>query len=220
MALIRTDPGQTKTVIALVGVLCAAVGVTVVRIKASPTVRSVAATGTSATTSSSRDADSAQATGVFSRNAACSWYRNPFARPKVSATQPHETAVPTNVRPLIVSSPNTIPSNGPLGADGSVRIVPEAKPNLPDREESADRGNSSGTSESSADADQPGIKFTLLATVAGGGWYSALVRIGDSNLRVVDIGDVLENGFRVVSISDDRMVLTNGKETIIARRPR
>lgn len=221
MALIKTDPGQTKTVIALLGVLSVAVGVTVVRIKASPTVRSAAATGTSASVSSSQDADGARATGVFGAGSGGSWYRNPFARPKASGVEPRETVVvPAGVRPLPVSSPNIVSSNGSLSAVDSVRIVPEMQPGSFRHKETADRGNSENTPTGPPNAGQHGIKFTLLATVSDGGWYSALVRIGDSDLKVVEVGDVLGDGFRVVSISDDRLVLTNGRETIIARRPR
>jgi hypothetical protein len=61
--------------------------------------------------------------------------------------------------------------------------------------------------------------FTLLATVKSGNGYSAVIRSGDSTVRVVEVGDLLGEGFRVKKLEAGWAVLTDGRETIIARRP-
>ena len=62
-------------------------------------------------------------------------------------------------------------------------------------------------------------KFTLLATIQCGNSYSAVIKSDGKDERVVDIGDVLDCGFRVKSIDDECAVLTDGRNTIIAKRP-
>lgn len=60
--------------------------------------------------------------------------------------------------------------------------------------------------------------FVLLATVRSGNRVSAVLRIGGSDVRTVEVGDVLDGGYVVQELSPARAVLRNGKEIVIAER--
>jgi hypothetical protein len=61
--------------------------------------------------------------------------------------------------------------------------------------------------------------FTLLATVKSDRGFSAVIRAGESEVRVADVGDTLQGGFKVIDLNGDRAVLTDGRETVVAKRP-
>ena len=46
----------------------------------------------------------------------------------------------------------------------------------------------------------------------------AAVRIGDSRVKVVQVGDIVDGGFRVKQLDSGRAVLTDGTDTLTARR--
>jgi len=78
---------------------------------------------------------------------------------------------------------------------------------------------SAKTAGSAASAGQSKPAFTLLATVRGTLGYSAVIRGSASAARVVEVGDVLERGFKVTHVDSSRAVLTDGREIIVAKRP-
>ena len=61
--------------------------------------------------------------------------------------------------------------------------------------------------------------FTLLATVKDPHGYCAVIQSETSKVSVVEVGDTLD-GFRIERIGGSHAVLTDGRDTIIARRPR
>jgi hypothetical protein len=86
---------------------------------------------------------------------------------------------------------------------------------------STDPKRTKSSKRTPAQPDEPESKpaFTLLATVKGERGFSAVIRTGESDVRIVEVGDLLEGGFRVVMLESWRAVLSDGRETIVAKRP-
>ena len=71
-----------------------------------------------------------------------------------------------------------------------------------------------------AKLEEPRPIFALLATIKGANGYSAVIRTGETEVRVVEVGDTLQDGFKVKSLEESRAVLSDGRDTIVANRPR
>lgn len=215
MAFIKTDPSQTKTVVALLGVLVVALGVTAFRLKPQP-VEKAASQAQESTASST-----APNKGGPIR---LDRLRDPFERPAFAREQSigeelgdrepvdpgHRTMSRSGgsarVEPLDVGSMFTV-------TPGEDHRLAEALPRQP--------GGIHSESGSATSIQPKGPKpvFVLLATVRSNTAYSAVIRTGESAPVVVEVGDAVEGGFRVRMITADHVALSDGRETVIAKRP-
>ncbi|MCE5315391.1 MAG: hypothetical protein ABFD49_06310 [Armatimonadota bacterium] len=192
MALIKTDPSQTKTVIALLVALAAAVSVTVAR------VNHASAPPKAAAKAKTEESGRAEACVVTSLDRDPS--RNPFAKPRSIGSTLKKTARV---------------SRGTMSMSGEkIKVSPWRVDNVEImRQDAAPAATPMASEEKS-----PPV-FELMATVKGTHSYSAVMRTDGSQTRVVEVGDKMNGGFKVVKIEPDRAVLTDGKDTVSAVRP-
>ena len=61
--------------------------------------------------------------------------------------------------------------------------------------------------------------FTLLATIRSAERLYGIIKSGDSQERIVRVGDILDGGYKVKELDASHAVLTNGRDTLIAERP-
>ena len=52
-----------------------------------------------------------------------------------------------------------------------------------------------------------------------GNGLCAVIKSDKSDAKVVGLGDTLEGGYKVKELDTDQAVLSDGEETIVARRP-
>ena len=188
MAFIKTDPSQTKTVIALLVVLLSTVGVTAYRIspsdpqketvKAKTEVASKAHASVSPDTSGESNRNPFAGPAAVDRSGKTSRFSNSTKLPHMPGL--NEKIGPWNPGKISITSEKPIP----------VVINEELLP-----------------------------KFELMSTVKGPDGYCAVIRIDGSDTRVVNIGDRVTGGFKMVAISPDRAVLIKSKIKVIAARP-
>ncbi|MDH7601015.1 MAG: hypothetical protein QHI38_02600 [Armatimonadota bacterium] len=217
-ALVKTDSSQTKTVIVLVAVLVITLGVLGYRIRSrTAALQGASPAAVQASQDSTLTAKPGTGTGVDTRTQHM-LSRNPFAMPSiVRASVSGGNARRGGVQPLPVGLPQSVRSNNSWVAKDLVKVLP-----VRDAVSGSDlriQGEDQQLPAQVQKVDSGSVKYVLLATVTSDHGCSALIQSPDSVVRAVDIGDVLENGFRVVSVSRDEAVLTNGKQTIVARRP-
>ncbi len=204
MALVKVDPNQTKTVVALVIVLAAAVAFTFVRVSSSQQAVPAAA--------EAAPVESQPAQAARTGTVAYDHTRDPFKKPagvaaaQSDASESEADACGTSVSLSEVSAdtqqnPYQL-SIGPIPAAG----VPSG--GAPPKDEGVGPR---------ARKDSP--EFTLLATVKNSRGYCAVIRSEASRVSVVEVGDTLD-GFEVMRISGSHAVLTDGRDTVIAQRPR
>jgi len=189
MAFIKTDPSQTKTVIVLLVVLLSTVGVTVYRVSPSSSPEETAKAKIKAT-GKAQATVSPETTGESDRN--------PFAGPVDVDISEQESSISSSVK--LPHMPDMNEKIGPWNP-GNISITPE-------KSEIAYAAN-----------EEPLPKFELMSTVKGPDGYCAVIRIDGSDIRVVNIGDRVKGGFKMVAINPDRAVLINGKTKTIAVRP-
>ena len=68
-------------------------------------------------------------------------------------------------------------------------------------------------------SQQPLSAYTLLTTVKGADGLSAVIKKNESEVKVVQIGDTLSDGYLIKEIEETRVIITNGRNTIIATKP-
>ena len=211
MVAIKNDPSQTKSAAILIGALVVVIGVTVVRMKPAPGAQAPA----QAQQVSARAAPVKASVERF-----CPRERNPFEKP---AGLPAAGAVDDSVGnegklPASISVGGDRGSDSQSGAKATIkpldptavfRIKPEKKP-----------ATAKPSTKDNYDAQRAKPEFTLLATARSGDSYSAVIRTGQSGARVVEVGDVLDGGFKVLMIDGDRAALSDGRQMIVAKRPR
>jgi hypothetical protein len=205
MALIKVDPSQTKTAVALVGVLAVAIGVTVVRLK--PQAATQAAAG-------AQQGQAQSAPPRITLDRAPSRLRNPFERP---ANLP---APPADDDDMLSAGPRPESfraDRGPWTPGGYATIEPLGPAPVPGFKATQKPARKQAPADPDLAPASP--VFALLATVKSDRGFSAVIRTGQANVRVVEEGDTLEGGFKVISLNDDRAVLTDGRETVVAKRP-
>jgi hypothetical protein len=222
MALIRTDPNQTKTVVVLLCILVMAIGVTVLRLKPTP----VAQTSSVKQGEQKQNVPANRSTTTLCSNLS----RNPFERPKnfLPATL---GSIPESIDGLSRDLPQVVRLPNPWRSSGTVRVEPfdvggiskfDALPSR--RFNNIPNIDSKETDKLSViNNDRPNVEtrptFTLLATVKSPDGFSAVISINGAETRVVEVGDVLEGGFRVKMLTEDHALLSDGRENAIARRP-
>ena len=205
MALIRTDPSQTRTVVVLLVVLAAAVVFVFMRVSSRGQVRPADTTEPTA-----NEPTSTASAGSTTYDAS----RNPFKRPAILKTAMERVTESLSRESASPSISRTGPGTGfwrdnSAGLDpmdfGSVFRTP-ARPSVVPAEMPT--------------VEKPRPEFALLATVKSTEGWCAVIKSADSRPRVVEVGDIVEGGFKVRRVEIDRAVLTDGREIIIAKRPR
>ncbi|MCE5321924.1 hypothetical protein LLG46_01255 [bacterium] len=201
MAFIKTDPSQTKTVIALLVILVAAIGITAFRVshKAPPPPVEKA----QAQVQTANRAQAAVAPYIERETS-----RNPFARPMYIASAKQGVSIVDRN-----SSGRVLPANikmNPWRADGvefgHEKIAP------------MDVTQKRTTSVQIEAAKEPVPVFELMATISGPKGSSAVIKTDHSQSQVVDMGDRVTGGYKVVAIEPDHVILTDGRNTLFARR--
>ena len=67
---------------------------------------------------------------------------------------------------------------------------------------------------------KPKPQFTLIATIGSEDGLSGIIRSGDGEVTIVEVGDTLEEDFTVTKLDASHAILTDGRDTIIAETPR
>lgn len=205
--MIKHDPNQSKTVIALIVILVAAIGVTIWRIIPRDEPIPVA-TPTEA---------SARVTPATVSSAPCTLTRDPFDRPSTA-----RTALKPDAESAIDASITENPWKS--RAVAAIRMQQEAMmaaesaspptPVLPP-------GSGEVEVTQAVDKPKPASKprFELLGTVRSGQVYSAIIKSDTSEPVLVEVGDKIGGRYKVVRIESDHAVLFDGKEKTVAKRP-
>lgn len=193
MGVIKVDPKQNKVAAALIIILIAAVSITIMRIMpAQPKVAK--------TTAESSSTES----GIEPRvEFGLHLDHNPFMRPAA----------------LIVTSESIQESDEQDTVDepknmGLPPWMPAGSQLIAEKEQSA----SQHPEQSGVQAEKMLPSLTLLATVRGSGGLFAIIKIGDSETKTIGVGEALVDGFKLQELDNEHAVLTNGRDTIIAKR--
>ena len=198
--MLTVDPSQKKVVWILMAVLIGAVCVTAIRMK--PASQAGPATNAAAT---SPVASTEGRVEVQVQNLS----RNPFMAPEVYAT----TQARSNAAEMRLPMPGAAPKGGPdKSAIGPLPAVQPIAVKMP-------KSTQSTGSQQGNDPNQAAPAFALLATIQSCGGLSAVIKSSDSTVRVVNVGDTLEGGYKVRALQPGRAVLSNGKDTIVVSKP-
>lgn len=195
MRIVQVLPEQKRIAAALVLVALAAAGFAVWRCRHTPTVRAMS--------------------------------RAAQAVPKSASPGPIVTELPTGPARNPFKKPAWALTNAGAGAasSASVRLPgPTGIPELPFPPmmvrpiglEQNPTATGTGATPANDEAAQP--EFVLLTTARNSNRFCAAIRIGDSRAKIVQVGDIIGDGFKVKEITPDYVVLTNGPDTRIARR--
>jgi len=200
--MIKTDPSQTKTVIALLVVLAGAVAATVLRIHPDSAQRAVANAPGSAVAAVKEDP-----APRVTVNAGPT-VRNPFRKPKaVSGRLSREAARGETLATNRVGESAVGASDEKFGL-GRVGPMPLGAV-----------GETRPSAQDTTNSEENKPQFVLLATVSGPNGLTAVIRIGESTTRVVGVGDTLDGRYKVAKLEAGRAVLKNGSDVIEVRRP-
>jgi len=208
MAIVETQANQTKITVILVVVLLSTVGITLFRIK--PDKRAAAPSEEKCANSASVEAGSLKPVDLLSS-------RNPFLAPdsllETEEQQMEDAAVLDEDRFRQISRANTQGPRHTQNSNATDTLSSTLPFFFPQPQKSI--------SESPRTLPKPPPpNFTLLATVSDGQGFSAVIKTSESSPRVVEVGDRLESGYIVKSVEPTRVVLTDGSDIAIARRPR
>lgn len=231
--MLQVDPSQKKAVVALLVVLVGAVAFLLVRLlpgSRAPQASAQAAQPAAKTTP-------ACAVGEVRVGPA----RNPFHRPDGAAPLACVAEDPDSLVQLTANGrtegvaesfdvrPMPVPTFGAIEQPGSGDAArpARAKTGKPDPRLLAGMvlggtGNPAEPNEAEQHSkdEAPRPSFKLLATIKSGGVYSAVLRVGDAQTRVVEVGDIIDGRFKVARIQENLAVLLDGRDVIIATRPR
>jgi len=200
--MIKTDPSQTKAVVVLLIILAGAVIATVARVHPESNSPATAVAATASTAAVGSEARTIVATVETSRN--------PFRKP--SRIGNRQQAVGDSRTGLLPGGAAIVQENN-MRPSGNFRLEP--MPVGPTSASNSDRVDSQQPDKS--EPDKP--RFEMLATVSGPNGLTAVIRIGESDTRVVAVGDVLEGGFKVKKLEESRAVLSNGRDEVVVKRP-
>jgi hypothetical protein len=201
--MMKTDPNQTKTVVALLAILALALGATIYRVQAAR--RTVVTASPTVTVSAVKCSDVQVETVQRS-------LRNPFKKPDSVRLLDTRDSVGNSAERLV----SFAPAGGFLPSIGGEGILPLT-------EVSAVPSTSSVTTTSRVSTQEPERvlpMFTLMAVVTGARGSYAALRIGGSQTKVVRVGDMVDGRFRLKAIRPGYAALTDGKVTVFAKRGR
>jgi len=199
--MIKTDPNQTKAVVVLLVILGGAVAVTVLRINPNSGQPATAAAADSGAIQAGSTPTAIVKAGATTRN--------PFRKPEAIREAFSRIARPgDNAGAVVVQE-------GSGRSSGSFKLPPMTVGVLPRGSGSADRSDSTQTDKT----ETPKPQFDLLATVRGPKGLTAVIRGGESDTRLVAVGDVLDGGYKILTLDEDRAILTNGSDVVVIKRP-
>lgn len=202
--MLTIDPSQKKIVWVLMAILIGAICVTVIRIKPSGQA-APAATAEVATQATSKKGQAEVQVQNLSRN--------PFTAPDLFSM----AQARSNAAELGLPIPGSKPKNGSGHAAGSglgkLPLIEPVAVKMPNTNQTAGHN---GTGQAS---NQVKPVFALLATIRSADGFSAVIKSSDSMVRVVNVGDVLEGGYKVRALQPGRAILSNGEDTIVASKP-
>ena len=203
MGIIKTDPSQTKAVVGLLSILAVAIVVTVMRMGG----------GTEPPAPINNDTDAPkEACLVRSINESpFNSSHNPFISPPDFKVARQSENAEGGMPGIEVMAANQIKGNWNTGDAPRIeplRLGSEIKVTAP--ENTSDK----------VGAEEAKPEFTLLATVKDQNGWCAVIKTGDSEAKVVEVGDKMDGGFVVKELSAGCAVLADGRDTIIAKRPR
>lgn len=198
MKLIKIAPEQNRIAAALVLAAVAGIGLTIWRCQRTSPVRAMPQ-------GAQVPRDSAPAVPMVTELPTGA-VRNPFKRPAWALTRSHGgepsstngVGVTLPLPPVMPELPVAPMTVQPIGPEPSPAEMATAAKPKPDEVAAPD--------------------CALLATVRTSGRLCAAIRIGDSRVKVVQVGEIVGDGFKVTGISSDFAVLTNGTKTLIAKR--
>lgn len=200
MAIIRTDPNQGKTVVALLVVLALTVGVMVHRVQSTQAANA----GGIQIPIAVRPTEGNLQMGVVGRPD-----RNPFKKSDILQAALSSKSVAITALPQQAGISGAIPLPSVRQGIGPMSVEPMV----------LDTPNGAQDSQSAVpQTDLP--TFVLMASVLTNGKSSAVLRIGDSQIKVVRVGDMADARFRLQSVTSDQAVLTDGTTKVIAKRGR
>lgn len=201
MAFIKTDPSQTKSVVTLLVILVLAIGAIIFRCSPSAPPKPA----------KKAEAQSSSARVTFDQVQAQDATRNPFAKP--TRVQAEEMVSRGAGRPAINKATlRKLMISGLTASQSNVEIRPIP---MPDVSQAASQGENPKPEQKNTETEP---HFHLLATVKGADGFSAVMKVNESDTRVVEVGDKLEGGFKIIKLQSDCAVLTNGTDTIVATR--
>lgn len=217
--LVQTDRNQTKTVAALLVVLVVALAVLGYRMWLQVSRRHGSSSAVVRVSRvPARGAEAADSSRP--RSTVLGWsFRNPFAAPRMVRAAGGESADGSVIaKPVPIGLVQNIRHNAPWGTRDLANVI-RIEDTMPNSAVKTENEGVSIRAQSREEESTSVGKCILLATVANERGWSAVIQFGDSVIKTVETGDVLDNGFKVVSLSRDDAVLTDGKRTIVARRP-
>jgi len=198
MGLVTVDRTQKKTVAALLLALVLAVGITIYRIESPQGAAAAARPGVSVTALERDSRDRIVRAPA----------RNPFKKPgslqAMPVGQPNENALGD---PAL-----RVPDTGLRASPGAEQLLP-----LPAFSVSGPTVKTATRSAAQEPDDAP-PDFALVATVMSADKSLAVLRIGDSQTKVVRVGDLVDGRFRLKSLQPDCAELTDGTVTALAKR--
>ena len=201
MGMLKYDQSQSRTVAALLIILVIAVGFIITRVKRTATpIQATQAVQSDQTTTGI--VQSVSSTYVTSRN--------PFVRPPFMITKKNDAQ-----SGALTDSGLSLPQIDKFGQRiPGVSLSPMHIEIKPKDTRTRRAGSPAVISE-----QIPMPSFILLATVTGKNGMCAIIKTDGSETKVVQIGDVLKDGFRLKSLNETHAILTDGRNVIIAKRP-
>jgi len=199
--MIKTDPSQTKAVVVLLVILAGAVVATVARVHPGSAQQSTSNTQGSAAAATSKECTVAGATIALSPAS-----RNPFRKPDAV-----RNAVSRGIEEIGIGAAAI--EEQKAGRNGQKFDLARIGPMPPGAVGEA------RPEKNEAKAEESRPQFALLTTVSGSRGVTAVIRIDESNTRVVGVGDTVDGHFRVVKLEQNRAVLRNGSDEIEIKRP-
>lgn len=198
--MLTVDPSQKKAVWLLMAILIGAICVIAVRITPHDQ---------QAVPQALRTADDGKSTPGSMEVEVRNVSRNPFMAPAAYSS----AQMGANAAEMGSPAPGSVPpAKAGLDKLGKLPAIPPIVVKMPNSAQST--SNQGGTA---AAANRPA--FTLMATIQSSGGWSAVIRCNDSLVRVVNVGDILEAGYKVRSLKPGKAVLSNGEETIVVSKP-
>lgn len=207
--MLTIDPSQKKLVAILMVILVSTICITVFRIAPSGSPEPDRGSGSTSTTATAARRGSEAPVRSISRN--------PFKAPDAYRPRKLEKAEAASGAPA-----------GMATTEVSVRPLPHSVPPLginfdtrPEQNNQMQQLHSAGH-EAAQIHQAAKIKpaYTLLAVVGGDGKMSAIIKTDESKSRIINLGDVLDGSYRVSEIKIDRVVLTNGRDIILVKKPK
>ncbi|MFQ3549616.1 MAG: type II secretion system protein N [Armatimonadota bacterium] len=206
MAFIKTDPSQNKLVAVLIVILISTVGITAFRLKPAnepvsvPTEESVA--------------DNVEKKQNYPQQDIKEIKRNPFAKPIDIAGAAEDQAKGLSESNLQPNSENIQTKSNKIDTS-NLELKPLDISNIV--EDNLKTKNNKPSNDTNNETQKlPNV--ILHGIVGDSNGKVAILSVNGSEAKVYSVGERIEGGFRISSITESTVVLMNGKEKIVAKR--